>query len=670
MRLAPALAFAAPLLAVALLTVGCGGKTNHGSPSDGGVTAEGGGGPPGVDGGPGAEGGTGSEGGAGNEGGPASEAGPIPTASANKVDLLFMLDNSASMGDKQVLLAAAVPDVLQGLVSLQVHDMHVGIVTSSLGGRGGDQCNPSATNPASPSLNAHNDDRGELIDRSGVAGDPTVETVPAAGENASHFLGWFPSDAANSGATPPPAPVVTDEATLVGDFTGMVEGVHEHGCGFEAQNEAWYRFLVQPDPFDTITKNGTQAAFTGVDATILQQRHDFLRPDSLLIVVVLTDESEAVADPLSISGQGWAFENEQFPGSTNGSAPEGSIECKNLDPNNPLTTGPNDPNCTSCAFLQGAPNFATECPNDGTNGTNGYLDPIDDQLNVRFFHQKERFGLLAGYPTSRYVRGLSKTTVPDSQHEHDGNGNYIGDQDAQANCTNPIFAASLPANGTGELCNLPPGPRTSGLVLYEAIAGVPHQLLQQDPTNPDSPQKTALTDADWKLILGTDPENYDFRGADFHMIEDWNPRTTQGVYANASQCPPGSPNDCDPINGRECATNEGDLQFACIFDIRSLYGGVGKDCTQAKFLGACDCASGALGSTTPLCDTTTPTLQIYAKAYPSVREMIIAHALGEQGLVSSLCPIHVTDTGGGDPLYGYRPAVLSLLARAGKSLTQ
>ena len=43
--------------------------------------------------------------------------------------------------------------------------------------------------------------------------------------------------------------------------------------------------------------------------------------------------------------------------------------------------------------------------------------------------------------------------------------------------------------------------------------------------------------------------------------------------------------------------------------------------------------------------------------------MIIAHALGEQGIVSSLCPIHVTEATPGDPLYGYRPAVLALLAR-------
>ena len=82
--------------------------------------------------------------------------------SVDKLDLLFMIDNSASMGDKQTLLAQAVPDMIIRLVSPNcvdtngntigpstngmcqsgkiefppVHDMHIGIITSSLGGRG------------------------------------------------------------------------------------------------------------------------------------------------------------------------------------------------------------------------------------------------------------------------------------------------------------------------------------------------------------------------------------------------------------------------------------------------------------------------------------------------------------------------------------------------------
>src|SRR5277367_1299571 len=40
----------------------------------------------------------------------------ITNQSIDKVDLLFMIDNSVSMGDKQSLLALAVPNMIQRLV--------------------------------------------------------------------------------------------------------------------------------------------------------------------------------------------------------------------------------------------------------------------------------------------------------------------------------------------------------------------------------------------------------------------------------------------------------------------------------------------------------------------------------------------------------------------------
>ncbi|MDP8998525.1 MAG: hypothetical protein M3O46_00255, partial [Myxococcota bacterium] len=118
----------------------------------------------------------------------------IHNQAVDKIDLLFMIDNSASMGDKQALLAQAVPDLINRLVQPNcvdpmgktlgisdgagqctmgkpefppVHDMHIGIVTSSLGGRGGNQCPTDAKNETNMNLDAHNDDRGELINRGG-----------------------------------------------------------------------------------------------------------------------------------------------------------------------------------------------------------------------------------------------------------------------------------------------------------------------------------------------------------------------------------------------------------------------------------------------------------------------------------------------------------------------
>jgi hypothetical protein len=229
---------------------------------------------------------------------------------------------------------------------------------------------------------------------------------------------------------------------------------------------------------------------------------------------------------------------------------------------------------------------------------------------------------------------------------------------------------------TQESCALTPGPRTPDHIFYVAIAGVPHELLQAKPGDPDCgagvapqdcPQKSTLTESDWQLITGADPEHYVFTGADFHMVESMVPRTQNtGNWANVSNCPAGSANACDPINGREWDPKSGDLQLACRFDIRPQYAGVGKDCTSPKYAGACDCAAGNPLLNSALCDPTTPTLQIYGKAYPSIREMVIAHAMadaGGQGIVSSLCPIHVSEAMPGDPLFGYRPAVGAVVAR-------
>jgi hypothetical protein len=637
----------------------------------------------------------------------------IHNQAVDKIDLLFMIDNSASMGDKQALLAQAVPDMITRLVTPNcvdtmsmvlgrsdnmgqcsagkpefpaVHDMHIGILSSSLGGRGGNQCPADAKNETNMNLSAHNDDQGRLIARGGDA----EATVPNAGAPNQNFLAWYPDVQANKASTSnPPPPVPPERAvgaagmlgTLIGDFTDMIIGVHEHGCGFEAQNEAWYRFLVQPDPFLTIDIANNQAKLGGVDSVILQQRKAFLRPDSLLAVIVVTDENEEVANPLAISGEGWLYESAPFPSSPSYGAPEGTVECSAAPG---AMSGPNDPNCTSCAFrdVQMASNFPTRCPNDGAKGVQGFLDPDNDSVNVRFFNQKQRFGVFAGYPVSRYTRGLMSPSVPDRGHEVDGNGNYVGDQDKYANCVNPVFAQNLPNDGTGDLCHLQRGPRTPDLIYYAAIAGVPHQLLQATPGDAecsagtaaaDCPQKSQLTDSDWLSITGKDPEHYDFSNVDFHMLESEAPRSNAPCGANQND-------NCDVVNGREWNTSKKDLQFACIFPLTDPATGmsVQKDCNDPKFTGACDCATGSNSQNTPLCAKNGgayTNTQIAGKAYPSVREMLIAHTMasssaGIQGIVSSLCPIHTSFvTGPTDPLYGYRPAANAIINRLKNSLS-
>jgi hypothetical protein len=602
---------------------------------------------------------------------------PQPPAPVDKLDLLFMIDNTSTMGDVQTLLAKAVPEMIQRLLSPNcvdaqgnvvgvsqagrctqgqlefqpVDDMHIGIVSSSLGGQGSDACDPLQN----PVPDAHNNDRGELVNRGGPNETYVIDASP------SNFLAWLPSVPDNQGKPQPPVPAIGDATQLITDFQDMVSGVHEHGCGFQAQLESWYRFLVQPDPFDSIQKDATRASLVGIDATILQQRHDFLRPDSALAVIVVSNHNERTPDPILIGGQGWAFANTAFPGSPNGSAPRGTVECQQpVDPNNVGSTGPNDPNCTSCAFIQAmGVNFNADCPGGA------YLDATDDNLNVRFFHQKERFGLDAMDPIGKYVVGLTSPQVAssgralarDTDHEHDASGNYVGDRSAQQNCVNPIFAADLPIDPTADLCHLTRGPRTAGQVFFATITGVPQHLLQPSGATP--------TASDWVRILGNDPEHYDFAGADFHMLESLTDRP-------GTTCPAATAaDDCDPANGREWNTRKSDLQFACIFDIRPQYGGVGKDCGNAAYTGACDCAQNSQTRDTPLCSKMAGNnpdpvgytdLQISDKAYPGIRELEVARALGDRAVVSSICPVHVTDNAqNDDPLYGYRPAMKALV---------
>ncbi|HEY1958549.1 MAG TPA: hypothetical protein VGH28_23185 [Polyangiaceae bacterium] len=600
----------------------------------------------------------------------------IKSQSVDKVDLLFAIDNSSSMGDKQDLLASAVPALVDQLVNPScvstvvtscttasdctaalgpkaqcdgqcfvagddqgsstqcstipntkprfppIHDLHVGIVSSSLGGGGSpDVCVPDQTD------STHMNDGGHLLSRT-----PT-------GALPDDFLAWAPAQ----------NPTQT-LSSFVSDFQSLVEGVGQHGCGLEAQLESWYRFLVQPDPWNAITTttdSPPRSKYDGVDATLLKMRHDFLRPDSLVAVIQLTDEEDSWSDPLwdgdsQNGGYGWLTRTNNFPfgpDDNSGVGPRGTHEC-DANPNDPdcmsclvptakkpvsgQTVG-DDPNCTSCI--------------DGTNCKPGWWTPATpttpieaaDGLNVRYGNQtmKRRYGFDNQHSIQRYIDGLRSTRVPDRDHESHDASNYAPNK----NCTNPLFAASLPDGSDTSpdtLCNLPYGSRTQDLIFYALIGGVPSDLV-----------------GDWTKILGADPEHGDLSGIDPRMIESTAPRA--GLPSPTS----GAPN-------REWNTLESsahiDLQYACTFDLPSP-----RVCAPEDT--SCDCASPTPDGS-PLCNGTT---QIKGKAYPTIRELRVAKGLGVQAVVGSLCASVVTgDTS--DPSYGYNPAMRAIVARLSTQL--
>ncbi len=285
----------------------------------------------------------------------------------------------------------------------------------------------------------------------------------------------------------------------------------------------------------------------------------------------------------------------------------------------------------------------------------------------------QKYGLWPQFPIQRYVLGLTSNTVPDRNGEYpQGAGSYQGLMNR--NCTNPLFAASLPDGSSidpATLCNLPVGNRTPDLVYYAHIGGVPHQLLQKDRTNPDSAQKETLTDADWQQIVGRDPLNFDYTGIDPHMIESYQPRP-------GLQTGPGSA--LDPASGYEWITDQGsehilkvDREYACIFPLatpRDCSCGGASPCTDPEVNYGCDCplTSGLTPEQIPpICNPNKQTEQTGAKTYPTQRELLLAMLMKGQGFVSSLCPIHVQPAADRteltDPLFGYNPAVNGIVDR-------
>jgi hypothetical protein len=583
----------------------------------------------------------------------------------DKIDLVLAIDNSASMADKQAFLGQAVPNLVNRLVTPNcvdkagtpngkqatqfnkdetgqygcpagskpefspIVDIHIGVVTSSMGAFGGD----------APGCGLDNDDKGDLVAR----GKGTNPAEP------SNFLAWYPPSDLH-GVNPPPVSAYTD-ATKLGTTVGaFVTGAGEKGCGLEAQLESFYHFLIQPDPYASIEVVDRRAKYTGINQDLLKHRHDFLRPDSLVAIVMLTDEDDSSVDPLSIGGQGYNFMSTSFAG------PRGTTACE---------TAPDSAACTSCILTPAGP---------GCDANGGKLAPEDDSLNVRFFHMKQRFGIDPQYPIGRYVTGLTSRVVPDRNSEH-RNGSY--DLVGSNKCTNPLFAKRLPTGAREDadrivaldeagkpfvddknqplsVCNLARGDRDPGLVFFAVIGGVPNELLHFVPTDADA---SRLNDDDWTKILGKDPKKYNYDGID--------PRMIQSTKARPGRPGTGQPDavGADPENKthRDWDTGGTDLQYACTFALPTPKP---YNASDANF----DCKN---KSDAPLCDgppTASGRKQIRAKAFPTVREFQVVRDLGDQGIAASLCP---QETGNpASPTYGYNPAVKAIVDRLANAISR
>jgi hypothetical protein len=383
----------------------------------------------------------------------------------------------------------------------------------------------------------------------------------------------------------------------------LVLGADQRGCGFESQLESMYRSLVDPTPYGQLVIEDERAVAKGSDVTLLQQRADFLRPDSAVVIVLLTDENDC-----STREGGQYFLSNQG-GQLNGSKkpfhlPRARSTC---------VIDPEDPCCASCG--QPAP---PGCPVDPACA-DPTLSDAEDPINLRCFDQKRRFGIDFLYPIDRYVRGLGEPSVAARD------GSVV---------PNPLFA----------------GGRGPELVIFGGIVGVPWQDLAADPQSL-SAGFAPPDEIDWGLVIG-DPEARVPPG-DPLMIESVAPRSGVSPLLEFALAPPSAGFGENPINGHERVIPGGDdLQYACIYPRPTP-----KDCAA----GACEC-EGADIATNPICqqpDGSYSSVQRAARALPGIRELQLVKALGRRAAAGSVCaPI---TAGPQHPTFGFKPSVDAVL---------
>jgi hypothetical protein len=598
----------------------------------------------------------------------------VRVGEVSRVDLLFVIDNSASMADKQDLLRDAIPPLVQRLANPlcieavepkreqvvatptapcppgfarefePINDIHIGIVTSSLGGHGGDICLG----------------RDDQNDSARLVGTLDRGRRLASYQNLG-FLAWDPDQALEP-------PGENDITRLESNFQDMIGAVGEIGCGFEAPLEAFYRFLIDPKPPSSVelrSCGGGSNCTTrvGVDNELLAQRARFLRPDSLLAVVVLSDENDcSIAD----AGFSWLASTARR-GSQAFFLPRATSACDR---------DPNDPCCQSCAATEASPGCSNPKDDPECRINRGFWDEENDRIGLRCFQQKRRFGSDFMYPTARYAIGLKEFELcPDSIYlDSDCQCRAAKERAKRAGleappCTRKETGAPVANPLFNKVENTSGFSREPSQVFLAAIVGVPWQDIAtatslQTPDKLEYLHTSELSKVDpvlglsrWDVILGDPLGNVPAADPAMHESVDErsgrNPITLDPMVSSSSTNP-----KANPINGHERAIpSRDDLQYACIFPLTNP-----RDCDSS--VRACDC--GPEETTNPLCQPPNGGLggprQFFAKAYPGPRHLDVLKRFGANAILASICPKVVTGEKT-DLAFGYRPAVAGIVKR-------
>lgn len=243
-----------------------------------------------------------------------------PEPGSLPVDLLFMIDNSGSMGEEQKKLASVLPQLVAALAtgnadgrpapagsqpdSPPVTSLHVGVVSSDMGINGspapnscGDRSFLSTehdTRMTTTRINKPVGDDGILQTDVSVA----VDGIWGPGSGTSQVTNFLPADPSCQGITFPPDRRFV-ELSEGGDVAAAslsfscIAKRGRNGCGLEQQLEAVLKALTPPDSnikFTAQSPNGHGDAEKPANPSGFNQ--NFLREDAILAVVVVTDEED------------------------------------------------------------------------------------------------------------------------------------------------------------------------------------------------------------------------------------------------------------------------------------------------------------------------------------------------------------------------------------------
>jgi len=177
----------------------------------------------------------------------------IPVTVNRDIDLLFLIDDSPSMGDKQKNLAANFPEFIKVLKTIPggLPNVHIAVVTSDMGSKG------AAEPAAGPGIGTPGAGGCTGL---GKNGDMQLFGAPVSG-------GQFISDISTS----PTAPRTVNYSGKLEDAFATMAKAGAGGCGFEQHLEA-VKQALQED--------------------LHPQNKGFLRPDAYLAVVIIADEDD------------------------------------------------------------------------------------------------------------------------------------------------------------------------------------------------------------------------------------------------------------------------------------------------------------------------------------------------------------------------------------------